>query len=186
MRQEILLEFFLLLVLPMLLVRLLPLEESNFIIIPFGLLIAARTLWLMKDREITVVILGKGWGWYALSALFGCAFFWFFEEQLYMPEWLTDWEPLSFTLLHTLMQEVVFRVYLLNRLKKFGLGFWSAAFANGLAFGLVHGVLPDSLWIMLLTFGAGFVWSVIYQKNPNLLGVWVSHAAVNKFLNVVT
>lgn len=185
MKSRVLFEIGLLFGVPMILVTQVPLEKSNFIIIPVGILIALRTLHLIRKKELIVTSRG-GWIWYALAAVFGCTFYWIFRESLTLPEWLTDEEPLSFTLAHTLMQEVAFRVYLLNQLKKLGFGIFGSALLNGLAFGLVHGVLPDSLWIMLLSFGAGVVWSLIYQKNHNLAGVWFSHAVVNKFLNLVT
>lgn len=103
---------------------------------------------------------------------------WLSRDFIKVPFWLLH-DPIWLIALHTLLQEMIFRTYLINRIKTLLHQPWLIALTIALIFSTFHFILPDATIVVYLTFIAGFVWSYLYLKYPNLLYVWISHFLIN-------
>ena len=99
-------------------------STSNYLIFLLLLLVAVRIAWLYRSKQLTLGNdflkdkLFTGLSWYLLVLVLAtCTLSLFRDEVKLLPIWLIDSEPVWFSLFHTGVQELIFRVYLLNRLR---------------------------------------------------------------------
>ena len=104
---------------------------------------------------------------------------WVFADLIVIPEWMQGGEVWWFLALHALFQELIFRVYFLNRMKLLMPSYLKISVWGALVFGGAHLVLPEAFDMVILTMISGYVWSLIYLRTPNLPGVWLSHFVIN-------
>jgi membrane protease YdiL (CAAX protease family) len=183
------LEILLFLGLPVLAGSFMNLETSNFVIFPFALLLVSRIIQLFKRKEITLQKdvhkkenQFKGFTVYLSFTLTALLFILLFKAQISLPEWLVNDDFWAFILLHAALQEIIYRIYLINRLKRVTENKFLIAFLGAVIFAGVHLLLPFSLTVVGMTFVAGFFWSLIYTKYPHFLWVTLSHFTLNMAL----
>ena|SRR3989344_7283425 len=168
----------------------LPLESSDLFILPFFALVLLRLCYLIRRKELLAkkdffnfrnsksAIIS-----YFTFSIIAILFLWFFKDKISLPIWLSDNDWLWFMAFHVLFQEIIFRAYLVNRLKFVFKNPFLIAIISGGIFGLAHFILPDALLVVIFTFISGTVWSFLYFKYPNLIYVWLSHLAINLSIN---
>jgi len=170
----------------------LPLESSDIFILPFLILVLLRLSYLIQKRELSLKseVLnfnnnGQAILYYGVFTVAAIIFLWFLRNEIMLPAWLKGhgnaW--LWFMPIHILFQEIIFRTYLINRLKVILNNPWYISIISAIIFAAVHFVLPDAQTVALLTLISGFVWSYLYQKYPNLIYVWFSHYTIDLFIN---
>ncbi|MFZ2189829.1 MAG: type II CAAX endopeptidase family protein [Candidatus Magasanikiibacteriota bacterium] len=168
-------------------------STSNYLIPVVLVFVLIRIFWLFSKNKITVnadVLKNKkiyiGFFEYIFILILSVIVLFLFKNEIKnLPPWLVDAESVWFTLFHTGAQEIIFRLYLLNRLKSILNNRLIISIISGLSFGLVHFILPDALFIVILTSIIGILWSYVYLKKPNFILVWLSHFLLNiiiKFL----
>lgn len=180
------LEIILLLILPIFLGAFLHLETSDVVIFPFALLILSRILQLFLRGEIvsehdlqTKNNRGHAFVAYLTITLAGIVLFYLLRDALSLPYWLTNDQLWSFTLLHALLQELIFRTYLLNRLRSVTTNRFIVSVLGAILFAGAHLLLPFSLALIILTLIGGFAWAWLYQRYPSIVLVTISHFILN-------
>ncbi|MFA7244628.1 MAG: CPBP family intramembrane glutamic endopeptidase [Candidatus Magasanikbacteria bacterium] len=184
--QKTVFEIIFLLGLPIVIGSFLNLQTSNFVIFPFAILIMLRIFQLYRRGIITKeddfqeskhII--KSFGVYSIFTVFALLVIFSIKDFLDLPYWLVNDEPWLFILLHAFLQELIYRTYLINRLKIIFNNTFIITFFGAFVFAGIHLLLPFSLTVIILTFISGFFWSFIYQKYPSLVFVTISHFLLN-------
>jgi len=162
----------------------LPLESSDIFILPFFALVLLRLVYLIKKGEVSLkndIFNFKGSSkailYFGSFSVLATLVLWLLKDVISMPFWLS--ENTWFMLVHTLIQQIIFRVYLVNRLKLVLHSPWLIALSAGTIFAGAHLIMPDIGILLPLLFVAGTVWAYLYQKYPNVLYLWLSHLAID-------
>lgn len=172
----------------------LPLESSDVFILPFLILILFRLWYLFKNGELTVAkdILSfydnrRAVLYYGGFTVVSVLALWFLKQEIALPVWLKGhgnaW--LWFMPVHILFQEIIFRTYLVNRIKLVFSNPWLIALISAIIFAGAHFILPNAQTVFVLTLISGFIWSYLYQKYPNLIYVWLSHLIIDFSINFI-
>ncbi|ABB23632.1 CPBP family intramembrane glutamic endopeptidase [Pelodictyon luteolum] len=83
-----------------------------------------------------------------------------------------------YILISSPVQEFLFRSFLFAEMQRCGIGSpLLQVMISAVLFAFLHAVYLDPL-TGLLSFAAGIMWSIIYQRIPNLAGVSLSHAII--------
>jgi membrane protease YdiL (CAAX protease family) len=157
-----------------------------------GTAVALRVGWLIKTKQLlpndflsfsdskNAII------YYGAFTTLGVAGLWLFQDALPLSEWLISDNVLWLMPIHILLQELIFRTYLISRLKTiFKNQSHLIVLVAASIFALTHFILPDALPVVLLTLISGLVWSYLYLRFPNLLYVWLSHLALDLALHFI-
>lgn len=167
-------------------------ENADLVILPLVGIAVLRLLYLLSKNEIifSLDVLNFENFRSAITTYFAFTVvavltLWMLQTYLVFPDWLKDDEVVTFLLVHALIQEIVFRTYLVSRLKLFITKPVPLALVSGLIFASAHAILPDAFVVVLLTFIAGTIWSYLYFKFPNLLFIVISHVIINIAINIV-
>lgn len=167
------------------------LSNSDIVMLVAGLIIAIRVGYLIKARQLLFGDIFNFTGYkkallfYFSFTAFGVVALWLLRDTLMLPDWLVDDNILWFMPFHILLQELIYRTYLIDRLKHIFSRSSHIVIAAGLIFGLAHFILPDATPVVLLTLVSGLVWSSLYLRYPNLLFVWLSHLTLDVSLHFI-
>lgn len=193
MKKLIVLEIFVLGILPILIFKLFNFspQNSDLVIFPYIALILLWSGWLIRKKQLSFRDLGigprsfEGLEISVIVTILLTGLILLLSDVLLIPEWLKDDNSLLFLLFHTFIQELIFRGYFLSRIKKLCPHKFLVALIGGIIFGLIHFILPDSFGVVIATTIAGTVWGVLFLKFHNLYYVWLSHFVVNIAINIL-
>ncbi len=124
----------------------------------------------------------KYWEWYLLVLVVGLAFTVylsnFIPERKIIPIWknvrlLTLFIPIS------ILQEVLYRSFLMHKLKSLFNNMWTVILANTFLFTLLHIIYPHKEIMLPFAFSGGIVFAYIYYKKPNIVLISILHAILN-------
>jgi membrane protease YdiL (CAAX protease family) len=180
------LEIVLLLILPIFLGSFLHLETSDVVIFPFAIIILFRIVQLffrgdiVKEHDLqTKHNIGHAFVAYLTITVAGVVVIYLLRDTVPLPYWLTTEQLWTFTLLHAFLQELIFRTYLLNRLRSITTNNFAVSLLGAIIFAGAHLLLPFSLTVIILTFIGGFAWSSLHQKYTSLPLLTLSHFTLN-------
>lgn len=191
-RVKPMIEIFLFGILPILVVFLLGInfESSHLIIIPYVLVVLARFGYLLhlkkiSFREAGFVSLKNGYKWYLAVTVIFITGLYFYRNFIVLPPWLAESDPILVLIIHALVQEIIFRSYLLQKIRLVIPNEFLVAIFCGILFSFFHIVMIEPFVVMVLTFFAGTIWSYIFLKFPNIYLVTMSHFLVNFSLGMM-
>ena len=163
-------------------------SRSDLLLLPFILFSLFRVVSLSRQSKIQWKEVGNqkaflvAHGVVTLLIILGL---FLVRDSLELPAWLSDSDPVYILFVYALIQELVFRAYLITKLsyvvKKPAL----AVLGSSLIFALSHLTLPDSGLIVGFTFVLGLVWGWLYLKYRNLPLLIASHFLVNWSINFI-
>lgn len=165
----------------------------DLIFIPILFCVLLRIIFLVHNDRLTISAdlfkkenIWKGVLGYLGMTLFLLGMLIWQSDPIQFPSWLNDNESVVFLAAHTLAQEIVFRTYLVNRLKKALRSGFVISFFGGAIFAIAHLALPEISAILPYLFIVGCCWTYLYTRYPNILLVWLSHFLGNLGINLVT
>jgi uncharacterized protein len=101
-------------------------------------------------------------------------------NNLYRPSSLPEWANIEAFLFYFFVsspaQEFLYRSFLFSEMNLAKINnIWAQIFISSFTFSFFH-IHHKDFFILGITFFVGIVWSVIYQKYPNLISVSISHS----------
>lgn len=146
------------------------------------------TIGIMRHEKMTHEESGftnpwwKYWQWYLIVLIVGFVFTLylsnFIPERNIIPIWrntrlLTLFIPIS------ILQEVLYRSFLMHKLRSLFSNMWTVILTNTFLFTLLHVIYPHKQIMLPFAFSAGIVFAYIYYKKPNIVLISILHAILN-------
>lgn len=153
-----------------------------FSLVVLGIVIYER--WSLKKLGIRTDNIRETLVPYTLFTIVGLGvifvFAFFLDRNTAIEWWLYPHFQYGF-LVTSVLQEVMFRGFLMPKLKNIFSSAWHVIGANGLLFALIHVVFPDPLLLFPLGLISGIAFAAMYYYYPNLILIALSHSILNFF-----
>lgn len=79
----------------------------------------------------------------------------------------------------SILQEVLYRSFLMHKLKRLFTNMWTVILSNTFLFTLLHIIYPQKQIMLPFAFFAGLMFSYIYYRKPNIVLVSILHSILN-------
>jgi len=100
-------------------------------------------------------------------------------NKKFIRRWWTDTDLMLWFIPLSILQEFVYRGYLMPKLESMFASVILIIIINTLLFTVLHIIYPEKSVILPLTFIAGLVFALLYYYFPNLLLAAASHSVLN-------
>ena len=173
-------------VLPVLLIFFgaIPVQYRFFVLLAITILVIAVVVaekWTLKDLGIRLDNIKKSASWYLIFTVFATVAI-IVLARLFNHNTQNIIGSIHFQygfIVLSLLQEFLFRSFLIPKLKALTSSPTLVIILNGLLFGFIHVIFPNplSLFILSSLLGAGF--AAVYFYRPNLILATVAHSIIN-------
>jgi len=150
--------------------------------------ISLLTIGIMRHEKMTHEESGlispwwKYWEWYVLVLVAGLIFTVYLSNFIPTRNIIPLWENIRLLTLFipvSILQEVLYRSFLMHKLKSLFSNMWTVVLTNAFLFTLLHIIYPHKHIMLPFAFSAGIVFAYIYYKKPNIILISILHAILN-------
>lgn len=108
----------------------------------------------------------------------------FFAKQfdftpLNLLNWSESYRLILFFIPISVLQEIAYRAFLTERLKEFSFSLFHRTLLNAVLFALLHIIYPYAAITLPVAFVGGFIFSLIYERHPDLVLACIAHCFLN-------
>lgn len=100
-------------------------------------------------------------------------------HPLNLLNWSESWRLVLFFIPISVLQEVAYRAFLTERLKEFSFSLFHRTLLNAVLFALLHIIYPYAAITLPVAFIGGFIFSIIYERHPDLVLACIAHCILN-------
>lgn len=186
MLPYVVLELFVLIVLPVSLIRLGVLHPKFRVQSIFLVFAVCALLFTLRDTDLTTIGFTEenftsALEFYGLAALVGVGFVALLArvyKRRFEPDWYKDFHKIVFFVPLSFVQQFIFQGFVLHELLPVFHPF-AAVVTTAVLFGYMHTIYPNPLRNMVITTIAGIGFSSLYLYMPNLVAISLCHAVLN-------
>lgn len=139
---------------------------------------SAKKIGLTHDYRLKPILA------YGIFAILGTIFLILLAKKLHfhamdVDDFWISWRLIVFFIPVSILQEVVYRGFLMTRLHEVIKDRNAVVFINAILFTLLHTIYPKPEIMLSIAFGSGIIMAYLYEKYPNIVLISLAHAILN-------